>query len=395
MGFDSGTISFRRFAVVGEGPGSVDQNLLDQLSAQAMRTGELGVPEEVEYGWCGGRHLLDGDFSFEHNVFADSLHFAMRVDTNRVPASLKRAYTMIEEEAAAKENPSGFISKNQKRDAREIVRRKLEDELRSGRFRRSKMIPILWDLNSATLCCNANGATLEQLMELFERTFGLTLMPLSAGAAMLRMLEKKARRRDYEDMRPTRFVHGPEGESQWPEYPWVLKGPEPKDFTGNEFVLWMWHEAEANGGTISTEAGEVSVMFDKWLDLDCSYGQTGRASLRATGTSRMPEARVGLRQGKVPRRAGLTIELAGLQFTFTLNAETLAVGGATLPDVPEADTPRVLFEERIALLRELWRTTDALLDAFAHVRCGSSWEGQTSSMRRWIAQGSKPVAAVA
>ena len=68
---------------------------------------------------------------------------------------------------------------------------------------------------------------------------------MTAGSLALRLLEPHGRRRDYEDLRPTRFVTGPEGESQFPEYPWVAKGPEPKDFLGNEFLLWLWHEADA------------------------------------------------------------------------------------------------------------------------------------------------------
>src|SRR6185295_14382462 len=158
---------------------------------------------------------------------------ALRIDTNKVPSDLKRAYAAMEEEAVAATNPSGFISKNQKRDVKDTVRRKVEEELRTGKFRRSKLLPVLWDLQSQTLLCSANGAALEQLMELFERTFGLTLLPLTSGSFALRLLEPKARRRDYEDLRPTRFVQSPAGESEWPEYPWVLKGPEPKDFLGN------------------------------------------------------------------------------------------------------------------------------------------------------------------
>jgi hypothetical protein len=395
MGFDSGTISCRRFAVVGEGPASVDQNVLDMLAANALRPGDIGLPEEVEYGWSGGRHVLDGSFTFEHNVFADCLHFAMRVDTNRVPSSLKRAYRIMEEEAAAAQNPSGFISKTQKRDVKEIVGRKLDDELRTGRFRRSKLLPVLWDLPSATLYCNAGGARLEQLMELFERTFALTLSPLSAGVLALRTLEGGARRREYEDMRPTRFVHGQEGDGQWPEYPWVLKGPEPKDFIGNEFLLWLWHEAESNDGVVTTSAGDVSVMFDRWLDLDCAYGQSGRDSLRATGPSRMPEARDGLRTGKVPRRAGLVLEASGRMFRLTLNAETLAMSGVKLPDVENADTPRVAFEERAGMIREVGDLIDRLIAAFLQVRGSSSWEGHTGQVRRWIMHSAKPIAAVA
>src|SRR5205823_4005293 len=248
MGFASGSVSFRRFAVVGDSPGQIDQDLLDKLSENALRPGELGVPEEAEYGWSGGRHVLDGEFAFDNNVYGDAVFFALRIDTNKVPGDLKRAYTAMEEQAAAATNPSGFISKNQKRDARDIVRRKIEEELRSGRFRRSKLLPIVWDVPAQTLYCAASGQALEQLLELFERTFGLTLVPLSAGSIAIRLLEPKGRRRDYEDLRPTRFVYGGDGESQQPEYPWVAKGPEPKDFLGNEFLLWLWHETETNGG---------------------------------------------------------------------------------------------------------------------------------------------------
>ncbi len=396
MGFASGSVSFRRFAVVGDQPEQIDQDLLDKLSEHALRITEDGVPEEAEYGWSGGRHILDGNFTFENNVFADALFFALRIDTNKVPGDLKRAYTMMEEEATAASNPSGFISKNQKRDVRDIVRRKLDDELRTGRFRRSKLMPIVWDLPSQTLYCSANGKALEQLMELFERTFGLTLTPLSAGSLGLRMLQPKGRRRDYEDLRPTRFVHGADGESQYPEYPWVAKGPEPKDFLGNEFLLWLWHQAEVGDGSIRAGSkSEISILFDRSLDLDCAYGQSGKDTLRGTGPTRMPEARDALRTGKLPRKAGLVLDSDNMQYTLTFNPETFAVGAARLPDVEEAETPRVVFEERISLLRDLCGVLDALFESFLASRASSSWEGQTSSVRRWIMQSNQPVAAVA
>src|SRR4051812_13301275 len=124
MGFDSGSVSFRRFAVIGQQPDAIDQDLLDKLASHALRESDMGLPEEIEYGWSGGRHIFDTNFSFEHNVFADALHFALRVDTNKVPGDLKKAYTLMEEEAAAAQNPSGFISKLQKQDAKTVVRRK-------------------------------------------------------------------------------------------------------------------------------------------------------------------------------------------------------------------------------------------------------------------------------
>jgi hypothetical protein len=395
MSFSTGTISTRRFAILGDQPQSIDESLLEKLSDHALKAGDASVPEEVEYGWCGGRHILDNKFTFEHNVFADALSFALRIDTNKVPGEIKKAHTIIEEDALAAGNPSGFISKQQKKSVKDIVRDKLDEELRSGKHRRSKMTPILWDLPGKTLYTPASGGTAEKLMEIFERTFGLALQPLSAGSLALNALDPKGRRRDYEDLRPTRFVLGPQGEGQYPDYPWTAKGPEPKDFIGNEFLLWLWHEADLRDGVIRTESGEITIFIDKSLDLDCAYAQTGKDGLRGDGPSRMPEARDGVRSGKVPRKCGLILEAKRQLFSFNFNAESFALNAAKLPDVEDADTPRKLFEERVTLLRDLCEGVDALFAAFLKLRCSSAWESQTSAIRKWIMSPMKVIAAVA
>jgi hypothetical protein len=391
----------RRFAVIGDRPKSIDQSLLDALARHKLAPSEHGVPAEVEYGWCGGRHVLDGRFDFERNVYNDALAFALRVDTNRVPAELQMAYKIMEEESIAAaeaqptaSNPSGIISKKQKRTAKETLSQKIDEELRSGKFRRSKMTPVLWDLPTASVYSPASGATAEKLMELFERSVGLELQPLSAGSLALKLLESRGRRRDYEDFRPTRFVLADGGESQYPEYPWTAKGPQPKDFLGNEFLLWLWHEADHNDGVIKTESTEVSLFIDKSLDLDCAYGLTGRDSLRGAGPSRMPEAKDALRTGKLPRKMGLVLD-PGQQFTLTLNAETLAITSARLPEVEDAQTPRVAFEERVTLIRELWSAIDSLFEAFLKRRSSTGWESRTTAIRKWIQQAPRAVAAVA
>ncbi|HEY8665450.1 MAG TPA: hypothetical protein VIL86_02235 [Tepidisphaeraceae bacterium] len=404
MGFASGSVSFRRFAVVGQHPATIEQDLLDRLAAHALREREMGTPDEEEYGWSGGRHIFDSHFSFEHNVFNDAICFGLRIDSNKVPGDLKKAYQIMEEEAVAATNPSGFISKQQKRDVKQTIQRKIDEELRSGKFRRSKLMPILWDIPGQVLYCSASGTSLEKLLEIFERTFDLKLLPLTAGSMALRLLEPRGRRRDYEDSRPTRFVLGPDGESVYPEYPWVAKGPEPKDFLGNEFLTWLWHEADAKNAVVQvSEAGsraggrtyDVTLFIDRSLDLDCAYGQTGKDTIRGEGPSRTPEARDALRVGKLPRKAGLIVEANRQQFTLTLNPEMLSLASAVLPEVEDAESPRVLFEERITLLRDLCKTMDGLFDAFLKVRCSSAWEGQVSSIRKWINQTSKAMAAVA
>lgn len=393
MGFTSGSVSFRRFAVIGpKQPDMPDEKMIAKLEEHLLQVSELGVPEPVEYGWSGGRHVLDNSFSFQHNVFNDCLFFALRIDTNKVPGDLKKAYQLIEEEAAAKDNPSGFVSKKQKKEAKDTVTKRIEDDLRSGRFRKSKLVQILWDIPNQMLYCQLGTSDQEKLLELFGRTFGFELQPLSAGSIALRMLDPKGKRRDYEDLKPTRFVIGPGGESQWPDYPWVMKGSEPKDFLGNEFLLWLWHEADAKSGVISMGDSNATIMFDKSLDLDCAYGESGKDSLRGTGPSRMPEAMDALRSGKVPRKAGLILDAHGAQYSLTLAAEQLAIAGLQMPEVEDADSPRTLFEERITQLRDFVKSMDELYEAFLNTRL-AGWEPVRSAVRKWLDNASAKQAA--
>jgi hypothetical protein len=404
MGFASGSVSFRRFLVVGKDhPSTVDQALLDKLAEHVLKPQEIGVPEEAEYGWNGGRHVLDDHFSFDTNVYADAVTFGMRIDTHRFPGALKKAYQAMEEQAVAKANgkkkgeKAGFVSKAQKKEIKENVAKRIEEELKGGRFRRSKVLTLLWDLPTQTLYGTASGKSFEMLAELFQRTFGLDLQPVSAGTTALRLLEPRDHVREYETLKPTLFVPGPEGDGQHPEYPWVLKGAEPKDFVGNEFLLWLWHEADAREGTHVKVDGfrDVAFMIDKSIDLDCAYGQTGRDGLRGDAPGRMPEARDAARSGKVPRKVGLLLNVDGADYTFALNGESFAVGGAKLPEVDEAETPRVLFEERIALLRELCKAIDGLFDAFLKVRTTAQWEHQVDTLKHWIMQTTPKAAAAA
>lgn len=395
MGFDTGSISAMRYHVAGQKHDMPDEDLLDSLKQHRLQERSLGIPDEVEWGWCGGRHIYDGTIDFGNNVYNDAIHFGLRVDTNKVPGEVKKAYLAMEVDAAAAGNPSGFASKQQKRQAKDSVDRQMDEELTTGKYRRSRLIPLLWDLPGVTLHGPASLTAAEQCGELFNRTFSAALEPLTAGTLALSILEKAGRRRDYEDVRPTRFAVGPDGENQPAEYPWTAAGDASKDFLGNEYLMWLWHIADTQAGTVRTDAGDFDVLFERTLELDCTFGMTGKDTLRETSPTRMPEARDALRSGKVPRKAGLTVAFAGQQYSLNLNAERLAVSTLKLPAVEEADTPRTLFEERITLLRDFWRGFDASFAAFIKLRCSGAWDARTSDIRRWINTSGRPMAAVA
>ncbi len=93
MTFTDGTVSYARHLVSGDTPAQIDQMLLDLMAENTITPTTVGAPLENEYGWTAGRHVFDTAFDLQANAFGSRLIAGMRMDTNRVPAELRRAYS--------------------------------------------------------------------------------------------------------------------------------------------------------------------------------------------------------------------------------------------------------------------------------------------------------------
>src|SRR5205085_10362033 len=163
----------------------------------------------VECGWTAGEHVLDTDFHLAKNIINDTLTFDLRVDTDKVPGDLLRAYYAVELKALTKNNPSGFPSARQKREAKEIARERLEDEAKDGRYRRRKCIPVLWDRLSNEVLFGATSPTqVDRLCGLFEQTFQTELECVTAGRRAHHLAALSARTREVDDHSPSALVPG-------------------------------------------------------------------------------------------------------------------------------------------------------------------------------------------
>src|SRR5439155_217635 len=159
--------------------------------------------------WTAGDHILDTDFALDKNIVNDTLHFELRVDVDRLPADLMRAYYAVELKALTKKNPSGFASAKQKREAKESARERLEDEAKDGRFRKRKCFPVLWDrLSNEVLFGATSLAQVDRLCSLFEQTFQKGLECVTAGARAFQLAELHGRTRMVDDSAPSAFVPG-------------------------------------------------------------------------------------------------------------------------------------------------------------------------------------------
>ena len=380
MGFFTGRVSFLRFTVQGEAPRLFDDEHLDRLREHAAGRQAIAAADGVETGWSAGKSVLDLDFDLEKNIINDALHFDLRVDTDRLPGDLLKAYYEADLAALSKDNPSGFASAKQKREAKESAQDRLQAEAKDGRFKRRKCTPVLWDRAANEVLFGATSSTqADRLADLFERTFGHGLELLTAG----RQAERASSALGLTEIAdaPSGFVPG-----AGDEVAWVPGGGTP-DFLGNEYLLWLWFLTDRDSDTLAVGDGsEVTLMPARTLTLEDPRGVTGTGTIASEGPTRLPEARRAVQAGKLPRKMGLTLVRHDQQYELTLHAETLAVGSCKMPDLPEDVTAaRAKLEERATQVRELVETLDLLYARFLTARLSADWVGELDRIRRWLA----------
>ncbi|MDE2507021.1 MAG: hypothetical protein KGM43_07410 [Planctomycetota bacterium] len=392
MGFMNGRLAYMRYRVSGEAPLPFGPEHLERVESNALgRRGPAETTDGVSFGWIAGEHVLDFDFDLAKNVVNDALHLAIRVDVDKISASLLRAYTRIELDARARLNPSGRPTKAQRVEAKEAAVQRAEVEAADGRYRKQALYPVLWDGRSNVLYAGATSSSvLERLMVLHRETFGRELEPITAGTLASASAATSGRASIWERYAPSIFHDDNNFDLETPsrggsEIVWAESSPDARDVLGNEFLLWLWHATLHNGGVVSLADGsDVSVMLAKTLQLECPRGVSGRDTLSNDGPARLPEALRALQAGKLPRKAGMIIARQGAQYDLTLQAESLAVAGASLPRDEERLEESAARAGRVDALRHLAETLDLLFDAFVSRRVGDQWPGDLGEIRAWL-----------
>ncbi|MCP4834240.1 MAG: hypothetical protein GY895_05685 [Phycisphaera sp.] len=405
MPFIKGSVTYARFRLGGDAPARVDETVIAALKAGVL-TPTLGVPIEVETGWTAGEHILDADFGFERCMFDGSLHAAMRMDSVRVPPEIKTAYMAQEQTALRRAGadqrgddsgmPARPLGRTAKKEAKEAAERRWLEEVADGRYRSSKLVPILWDPSRGVLLAPATSdKVVDALRDLVQSTFGARLQAASAGGLALDLLAKRGETSTFDDAMPDALCPAPTPRTaelaamvgDRPEVPWVQAGPEPKDFLGNLFLLWLWMHAERHEGVVDLPDGRaISFVVDRLIDMECAWGITGRQSLRGDAPGRSAEAAKALQQGKWPRKLGLLLSDGESEWTFDLQGDLFRVAGLKIPRPEERPgSEREAIEQRIDSTFILDGILVALYDSFLKERFSPGWNGRKSELREWIA----------
>ena len=332
-------------------------------------------------GLLAGEHLFDRDFDLAKNILNDALHFAMRIDTNQIPAAVRKAWLQMELAVFKAESPDRRLTKAERQEAKDAVEGRCEEAARNGQFLKMQQFPILWDARLGQIYFGGSSPSASEACRmLLKKAFELELEPLTAGKLALEWAAQARRRRALGDVTPARF----RGTASVASIQWWNGQADNYDFLGNEFLLWLWWHWETQSDRIELPDGtEVVGMFARTLSLQCPLGESGKGTITAEGPTSLPEAMQAIRSGKLPRKAGLTLARQGEQYDLTLQAESFAVSGAKI-QLEEKVDGRGAVEDRIDGLRGLNETVVLLFQAFCDLRVSKRWPHTLSQLRRWL-----------
>ena len=274
MGFLSGPVTFECFRVGRRAAAAVRPGTRQDPGRFAIGQIETSSTEQADVGFLAGRHLLDLDFDLEKNVIGEALHCAVRIDTNQIPAAVRKAWLQMELAAPTADSPSGRPTKAQRQEAKEAVEARCEEEAQSGRFRRMQQLPVLWDARESILYFGGSSATAgEQCCDLSRRAFDIKLERLTAGRRAQEWAAEAKRRKALEEVVPSPFRPG----DARADIAWWNNEAGNFDFLGNEFLLWLWWRWETQSDTMALpDESEVTGMFARTLSLAVSPGRVGQ-----------------------------------------------------------------------------------------------------------------------
>lgn len=382
MPFLRGSLGFERFSVAGFDADLFGDEHLAIFADNAAGRHETASEENIHIGFTGGDHLFDQEFDLNKNLINDAVHFSVRIDTNQIPAAIRAAWLQMELAGLAKDSPTGKPTKSQRKEAKEAVEQRCEVEAATGKYRKMQQFPLLWDYQNSLLYFGGSvGTAAAFCTDLIERTFGVELRRIGAGTIATEWAIEAEKFGELDSLTPAGFVAGHTVSS----YPWQNEHSNAPDFLGNEFLLWLWWSLENRSDTLTlADESEVTVMLAKTLMMECPLGENGKETIASESPVQLPESYHAIRSGKLPRKTGMTMIHDGRTFDLVLQAETFGIAGAKIHLQDDEDFGD---EDRIAAIRTISETVDAMFHVFLDRRCDDErWDEDHQSMKSWLSQ---------
>ena len=198
-------VTYSRFYLEpGAAPATPLESYLPVIQHRVLRPLDPSEPDPERSGWCRRGEPFDLTLQADHVFHDDRVVLGMRTDRWAIPPALLRAKVREDEAKILASTGRSRLSRKEKTELREMVMRRLRRQMAPV----TRAIDLTWSLDEKLVRFSSHSPkAVATMMDLFRRTFGLTLIPESPYtlAARLGLGEPSA----WRELEPSEFETSP------------------------------------------------------------------------------------------------------------------------------------------------------------------------------------------
>ncbi|MCW5835993.1 MAG: hypothetical protein KIS78_26570 [Labilithrix sp.] len=198
-------MTYARFFVEGELPDEFRERFMKAVRLRAMRPLEPDEEELERSGWAKIGEPFVVDLAYDDVFFNEYVVLGFRTDRWAIPGPVLRTRVKEAEAAYLEKKGRERLSRKEKAELKLMVSKKLRRQMSPV----TRSVDLSWAIGEGVVRFFSHaqkpGAA---MMELFKKTFGLTLVPESPYTAAARIGLDKAQEKAWHDLEMTCLASG-------------------------------------------------------------------------------------------------------------------------------------------------------------------------------------------
>jgi len=195
-----GSLTYARLFVEGDLPKDFRDRFTSSIRLRMMKP--LEPEEEVleRSGWCAIGEPFDLEPPYEDVFYNEYLNLGFRTDKWAIPGKLLRAKVREAEAAHLQRSGREKLSRKEKAEIKELVAKKLKKQLAPV----TRVVDLSWSLQENVVRYFSHSErSMLAMSDLFQRTFGLKLIPEAPYTLAARLGLGKAGETAWQGLEPT------------------------------------------------------------------------------------------------------------------------------------------------------------------------------------------------
>lgn len=199
-----GSLTYARFYLEdsAELPASFQAKFLKAIQSKVLRPLDPNEPDPERSGWCRLGEPFELELDHESIFKDDFIALGLRTDRWAIPAPLLRAKLREAEGALLTRSGRERLSRKEKTELKEMVSKKLRRQMAPS----TRHVDMIWSLDEKLVRFFSHapkpGAVLQ---ELFQKTFGLKLIPESPYTLAARLGLSQGEERAWQSLEASAF----------------------------------------------------------------------------------------------------------------------------------------------------------------------------------------------